>query len=444
MRRALLDRTAVCDGYAAAYSYLLDKVGIESDLCVSESLEHAWNIVYLDGKAYHVDVTWDDKIQDVTGKVDHENFLRSTNGIIETGHIEDGVVDYNTSPSDTTYDNYYWQNSNAEMQLVGDDIYYIDNQNKQIKIVGIDTPVVSINSTWYAGANSYWTGNYSRLSSDGRYLFYSTADKIYEYDTITGTTKTIVTIYPAQNNYFSIYGMTYEDGYLIYNTFNNPLYDEDTKERYTALKLYPEMCNHNFQNGVCQNCGAVMSVSDSILTSFDSSLLGDVTIPLKLSDVYVTTIGENAFKNASRLTSVTIPDSVTEIGANAFENCTSLKQIIVHDSVKTISNTAFKNVSDDFKIVCYKGSTIGNWAEQNGITVEYTEIPYGDVDSNSNIDIFDLISLAKHVVSTDYVIDLRAANVKTPSETDRIVDIMDLIALAKYICNSDTTLGPNA
>jgi hypothetical protein len=444
MRRALLDRIAVCDGYAAAYSYLLDKVGIQSDICVSKSLEHAWNIVYLDDKAYHVDVTWDDKSQDVTGKVDHENFLRSTNGIIETGHIEDGVVDYNTIPSDTTYDNYYWQNSNAEMQLIGNDIYYIDNQNKQIKIVGTDNPVVSINSTWHATANSYWTGNFSRLSSDGRYLFYSTADKIYEYDTVTKTTKTIVSVTPSQNNYFSIYGMTYEDGYLIYNTFNSPNYMENTKEQYTVKKLYPEMCNHNFQNGVCQNCDAVMSVSSSILTSFNSSLVGEVTVPLKLNDVYVTTIGENAFKNATRLTSVTIPDSVTEISENAFENCTSLKQIIVHDSVKTISNTAFKNVSNDFKIICYKGSTIGNWAEQNCISVEYTEIHYGDVDSNSTIDIFDLISLAKHVVSTNYVIDLRAANVKTPSETDRNVDIMDLIALAKYICNGDTTLGPNA
>ena len=39
----------------------------------------------------------------------------------------------------------------------------------------------------------------------------------------------------------------------------------------------------------------------------------------------ITSIGEEAFYNCSRLTSITIPDSVTEIGYNAFSDCTSLK-----------------------------------------------------------------------------------------------------------------------
>ena len=33
---------------------------IESDLVLSDALNHAWNKVYIDGVAYHVDVTWDD------------------------------------------------------------------------------------------------------------------------------------------------------------------------------------------------------------------------------------------------------------------------------------------------------------------------------------------------------------------------------------------------
>ena len=70
---ALVDRKAVCDGYARAADLLLKICGIETkivygmcseDLAVfgSEDYEenHAWNLVKIDGKWYHIDITWDD------------------------------------------------------------------------------------------------------------------------------------------------------------------------------------------------------------------------------------------------------------------------------------------------------------------------------------------------------------------------------------------------
>ena len=47
----LVNRTAVCEGYSLAYRYLLARVGINSRLCVSEALNHAWNIVEIDGES---------------------------------------------------------------------------------------------------------------------------------------------------------------------------------------------------------------------------------------------------------------------------------------------------------------------------------------------------------------------------------------------------------
>ena len=43
----LVLRDAVCMGYALAYDYLLEQVGIQSDYCSSDELNHAWNIVYI-------------------------------------------------------------------------------------------------------------------------------------------------------------------------------------------------------------------------------------------------------------------------------------------------------------------------------------------------------------------------------------------------------------
>ena len=58
---ALVNGSAVCDGYSKAYIYLLNQCGISASLVISDSLGHGWNLVQLDdGNWYETDVTWDD------------------------------------------------------------------------------------------------------------------------------------------------------------------------------------------------------------------------------------------------------------------------------------------------------------------------------------------------------------------------------------------------
>lgn len=58
---ALVNGETVCAGYARAFQYLLQKLGIPCYYCTGYAEErHAWNIVALDDGYYHVDVTWDD------------------------------------------------------------------------------------------------------------------------------------------------------------------------------------------------------------------------------------------------------------------------------------------------------------------------------------------------------------------------------------------------
>ena len=52
-------------------------------------------------------------------------------------------------------------------------------------------------------------------------------------------------------------------------------------------------------------------------------------------------IGEGAFSGCSKLTSITMPDTMTNIGECAFENCTSLISITIPDSVTSIGRYAF-------------------------------------------------------------------------------------------------------
>ncbi len=72
-----VENKAVCAGYAKALNVLLQRVGIETSYVSSESLNHGWSYVKLDGQWYHVDPTWDDTRTPVAGKVSRANLLRN-------------------------------------------------------------------------------------------------------------------------------------------------------------------------------------------------------------------------------------------------------------------------------------------------------------------------------------------------------------------------------
>ena len=56
---ALVQHNAVCQGFAGAFYRLCLESGIDSRIVSSEAMNHAWNIVELDGCYYHLDATWD-------------------------------------------------------------------------------------------------------------------------------------------------------------------------------------------------------------------------------------------------------------------------------------------------------------------------------------------------------------------------------------------------
>ena len=72
----MIEKKAVCEGYAKAFKYLLDELNIPCVIICGDVTDedgnierHAWNEVYLEGKWYAVDTTWDDPIIIGSGKV---------------------------------------------------------------------------------------------------------------------------------------------------------------------------------------------------------------------------------------------------------------------------------------------------------------------------------------------------------------------------------------
>ena len=74
---ALLQGRAVCGGYSDAMALFLEKLGVKNFKISSES--HVWNALYIDGKWYHLDLTWDDPVtSNNTDVLQHDYFMLNT------------------------------------------------------------------------------------------------------------------------------------------------------------------------------------------------------------------------------------------------------------------------------------------------------------------------------------------------------------------------------
>lgn len=160
----------VCQAYALAAEYLLAQCGVESDLVTSDAMNHAWNIVKVDSKYYHMDITWDDPLfggtDDGLGISMHNNFLLSNEGITENGH-------YGWSNEYTCGDEY-------------DDAYWMDYQ----------TPFSQKDGIWYYSDDT-------------------------EFGTIDFATGERSKIYNQKmtHSYFPFMNVSVYKNYLVYNTY---------------------------------------------------------------------------------------------------------------------------------------------------------------------------------------------------------------------------------
>ncbi|MBR5452321.1 MAG: leucine-rich repeat protein [Clostridia bacterium] len=108
----------------------------------------------------------------------------------------------------------------------------------------------------------------------------------------------------------------------------------------------------------------------------NESANGILTIPSTYNGKPVTSIGNYAFYDCSRLTSITIPDSVTSIGEDAFSHCDFLTSITIPDSVTSIGNWAFSYCSSLTSIVIPNSVTsIGSDAFYNCSRLTSITIP---------------------------------------------------------------------
>ncbi len=141
-------------------------------------------------------------------------------------------------------------------------------------------------------------------------------------------------------------------------------------KRFVLLLILPLIALSSWASveidGICYDLNS-SSMTATVVSSSSGNYNGNIRIPLSVtygSKTYsVTIIGDNAFKDCSGLTQISIPKSVTSIGASAFYGCTGLTSVTIPNSVTSIGYYAFKDCSGLTSVTIGSSVTsIGNYA----------------------------------------------------------------------------------
>ena len=106
-----LSRATVCQGYACATQYLLNKLGVPSTIVTgtAEGESHAWNLVRLDGNYYYMDTTWgNSRYLDDSSQIEkyvNYSYLAVTSEEISRTHVLDSSFPL---PECTSLENNYF------------------------------------------------------------------------------------------------------------------------------------------------------------------------------------------------------------------------------------------------------------------------------------------------------------------------------------------------
>ena len=381
----LVNGTGICGSYALAYRAVMNACGVECLYLSSKAMNHAWNMIKLDGKWYHVDCCWDDPTPDRYGEARRTYFLRTDDEIMELNHYSWTPNEYKATSSkysampryaDTVqkYENGSWY------FLESGSLYKTDSCGNNRRLVSPMTAttfdvesgeiyysygrgIYDLNEKSGASTLSYYLpDNVSGTSREYTYLrnLYVDGDSVTtyrgiykenEYEYIKNTQKNILgTVNGIKLNHSSLTLGFLETQQLVLTlsqgddicTIDNPLWVADD-DSVAALRLGGKITGkHNGTMNVTAYFGG-MSASCAVTVSFDV----DTTDKVQYLD-YEINNGEVTITDCDKsITGELIIPSEIEgypvklIGYSVFDYCENLISVVIPDGVTCNSSFAY-------------------------------------------------------------------------------------------------------
>ena len=290
MYGALVKHSCVCQGYAETMFYLLREAGLSCAIASSGNINHAWNIVKIHGKWYHIDATWDDPVWDMPGRSYHDYFLVSfdtmnKNTLINhTKDRTDMVVsaqwgDTYTTAVDTPYESGKFWNGIEKAIFYKDGYWYSISEgssktsfniNKYQYSTNINKVLYSGTAKWTAPSGGYYPGVYSSIYLRGDNLYFTTPDSLNKID-ITSTNVTPTELINIRTQYNSstgnnLYAFGEQYGKLVYFITDSPNIKK-TKDSSNSSKYNKEYAEYTFEMCISHKWDAGVVTKEPTYTS---------------------------------------------------------------------------------------------------------------------------------------------------------------------------------
>lgn len=417
---AIVDKGSVCQGYTLAYIYLLHLAGFDEVYYVGNDI-HSWVMIKLDGEFYHIDVTADDPVDDVIGRVNHDYFLISDSklaAIDRTNNHDTWTPEYSAASTIYEGSDRFWNNSTSQVIFSDSGCYYVDNLSTErvgkitkLSAGGSSEVLDTIDDYWYTDAseNRYYISNYTRIVKAGDKLYYNDPFNVYSYDLETGEKAVVYTLPDdVDTGYNKIYGLkkgdnmiyvgygesptaqkgivefectfdekeepwTYtviEDGIRIdrYNESEADVVVPDTIDGLTVVEIGDEMLKNSAEHTGAQYTSVALPADVKRLSN--SAFAGVPSLKTVTLNEGLLTIGADCFSGCTGLASVVIPSTVTAIESAAFTGCTALKNITIlsRDADLYPSFLGYDsegNAIEGIELYGYRNTSAQTYAENN-------------------------------------------------------------------------------
>lgn len=314
---ALIDGTAVCQGYATLYYRFARECGLETRVIVGTSRDenHAWNIVKMGDYYYYLDSTWD------AGNIIYDYYLKGSTSFTE----------------DHTPESQYLETQFTEKYPISEtDMNLSDSGNSSLYDYTVNSGKATITK---------YKGNEKNVVVPARidgYTVRSVAEQAFcENDTVETITFEEGIKYLAGIETISRCPNLKQINFPASMLVDHEKYGDSALGGYSATPVY---CENLETYTVADSENAKMKVVDGILYTADGTSL--ISCPPK-----------------HQKSKLTIPNGVVTIAPFAFYGCEGITEIVMSDTVKYIGYWAFCTARNLEKVNISEGCrTIGQFA----------------------------------------------------------------------------------
>lgn len=378
----LLNGKGVCEAYTRAYEYFMERAGVECFYTSSSAMNHAWNIVNIDGQYYHVDCTWDDPVYDRFGQVLHKHFLVSDEAM-RNSREHYGWTRTDLVCDDTQYDNAYWTEIDSQIIQDGEREYYLKDAYLYCREDDSEEPLIYLGIWPVWQGSGWWTSAYSGLFYRNGYLYFNTYSRIMRIDPKTMETETV-------------YEPDLTEGYIY------GIRDQGDTVQYMIKQKYSDK-------------GTIYTAPISLAVPVESITLDQTDITL--------TAGESLQLNAEVKPENATADLTWSSGDPAIASVDQNGLV----AGKTAGSTVITVQSGDASAECR-------------VTVEEPEYVLGDVNSDGKKDISDLRVILRAVCGKVELTEQQKLAADVEKDGADEVNISDLRKMLRFICGKIESL----